>query len=193
MNEFSSASEHEEDDQSSENELSDDDGFLAMAVIVVAVSRLNRRRDPQPMHNSRLTSSMQEIFTWLTRDTRIRIVSLVHFDGRRIIYTNIRNVAADWAPGGKYLITCTHLCRIALSRLLVIKILKGINNYPMKKQVMIPVACAIVHNFIRMVQVRDPIFEEYLTDGVPVGGHVDVNADVKSSDGADDAGPSIGS
>ncbi|GMN47747.1 hypothetical protein TIFTF001_016920 [Ficus carica] len=36
MNKFSSASEHEEDDQSSENELSDDDSFLAMAVVAVA-------------------------------------------------------------------------------------------------------------------------------------------------------------
>ncbi|GMN28269.1 hypothetical protein TIFTF001_046216 [Ficus carica] len=59
MNEFSSASEHEEDDQSSENELSNDDGFLAMAVVTVAASRHNRRRDSQPMHNSRLTGSMR--------------------------------------------------------------------------------------------------------------------------------------
>ena len=39
----------------------------------------------------------------------------------------------------------------------------------------------------------DPILEEYLTDGVPRSGHVDVNADVELPDGADDAGPSIGS
>ena len=58
---------------------------------------------------------------------------------------------------------------------------------------MIPVACAIVHNFIRMVQVGDPILDEYVTDGVPVGGHVDVNVDVEMPDRADDASPSIGS
>ena len=57
MNQFSSASEHEEDDRSSENELSDDDSFIAMAVVAVAVSRHNRRRDPQPMHNSSLTAT----------------------------------------------------------------------------------------------------------------------------------------
>ena len=58
---------------------------------------------------------------------------------------------------------------------------------------MIPVACAIIHNFIRTVQVGDPILEESLTDGVPVVGDVDVNADVEFTNGADDAGPSIGS
>ncbi|GMN63917.1 hypothetical protein TIFTF001_032995 [Ficus carica] len=52
--------------------------------------------------------------------------------------------------------------------------------------------CAIVHNFIMMVQVRDPILEAYVADGVPVGGHVDVNADVVLADEADDAGPSTG-
>ncbi|GMN46272.1 hypothetical protein TIFTF001_015458 [Ficus carica] len=66
----------------------------------------------------------------------------------------------------------------------------GINNYPMEKQVMIPVTCAIVHNFVRMVQVGDPIFGEYAADGVLVVGHVDVNADVMLADGIDDAGPS---
>ena len=30
-----------------------------------------------------------------------------------------------------------------------------------------------------------------MTDGVPVGGHVDVNVDVELPKGADDAGPSI--
>ena len=71
--------------------------------------------------------------------------------------------------------------------------LKGINNCLMDKQVMIPVACAIVHNFIRMVQVGDPILEAYAIDGEPVSGHIDVNVDYVLGDGEDDAGPSIGS
>ena len=58
MNDFSSASEHEEDDRSSENELSDDDSFLAVAVVAMATNTCNRRRDPQPMYNSRLTGNM---------------------------------------------------------------------------------------------------------------------------------------
>ena len=62
----------------------------------------------------------------------------------------------------------------------------------MEKQVIIPVVCVIVHNFIRMVQVEDPILEEYAANCVPVGGHVDVNVDVMLADGADDAGPSTG-
>ncbi|GMN58658.1 hypothetical protein TIFTF001_027765 [Ficus carica] len=60
----------------------------------------------------------------------------------------------------------------------------------MEKQVMISVACATVHNFIRIVQVGDPILEEYAADGVPVGEHVDVNADYVLADGVDDTGPS---
>ena len=57
---------------------------------------------------------------------------------------------------------------------------------------MIPVACAIDHNIIRMVYVGDPILEEYAAYSVPVGGHVDINADVVLDNGADDAGPSTG-
>ena len=59
MNEFSSTSEHEEDDQSLKNELSDNDSFLTMAVAVVAASRHHRQRNPQPIHNSRLTGNMR--------------------------------------------------------------------------------------------------------------------------------------
>ncbi|GMN39771.1 hypothetical protein TIFTF001_009012 [Ficus carica] len=61
MNEFSSTSEHEEEDQSSENKLSDDDSFLVMTVVVMAASRRYRRRDPQPMHNSRLTGGHVDV------------------------------------------------------------------------------------------------------------------------------------
>ncbi|GMN53540.1 hypothetical protein TIFTF001_022680 [Ficus carica] len=59
MNESGSASEHEEDDQDSENDQLDDDVMLAMVVVAVTASWRNRRRAPQPMHNSRLTGSMR--------------------------------------------------------------------------------------------------------------------------------------
>ncbi|GMN58744.1 hypothetical protein TIFTF001_027830 [Ficus carica] len=72
------------------------------------------------------------------------------------------------------------------------KILKGINSYPMEKQVMIPVACAVVHNFIRIVQIGDPFLEEYVADCVPIRENVDVNADYVLDDGVDDTGPSPG-
>ncbi|GMN58660.1 hypothetical protein TIFTF001_027759 [Ficus carica] len=45
MNEFSSASEHEEEDRSSENELSDDDQVLAVAVIAMAANKFIRPLD----------------------------------------------------------------------------------------------------------------------------------------------------
>ena len=72
------------------------------------------------------------------------------------------------------------------------KILKGINSYPMDKQAMIPVACAILHNFIRMVQVGDLLHEEYTADCMPVNGNVDVTADYVFDDVASGTGPSTG-
>ncbi|XP_024030749.1 putative nuclease HARBI1 [Morus notabilis] len=42
------------------------------------------------------------------------------------------------------------------------------NSYPMKKQVKIPVACAILHNFIHIVSEGDPLLNQYYRDGVPV-------------------------
>ncbi|GMN53658.1 hypothetical protein TIFTF001_022795 [Ficus carica] len=74
----------------------------------------------------------------------------------------------------------------------IFKVLKGINSYPMDKQKMIPVACAVVHNFIRMVQDGNPFLEEYATDCVTVGGTVDVNANYVFNDGIDGEGPSTG-
>ena len=59
MNEYSSASEQEEDAVYLENEYSDDDSYLVKVVVIVTASRRNRRRDPRPMHNSRLTNSMR--------------------------------------------------------------------------------------------------------------------------------------
>ncbi|GMN43243.1 hypothetical protein TIFTF001_012447 [Ficus carica] len=83
-------------------------------------------------------------------------------------------------------------CLMSLFRRETFKILKGINNYLMDKQVMISVACAILHNFIRMVQVGDPFLEENAADCVPVGGHVYVYADYVLADGVDGTGPSTG-
>ncbi|GMN23210.1 hypothetical protein TIFTF001_051294, partial [Ficus carica] len=59
MNEGSSASNQEEDDVYSENEYSDHDIYLVKAVVAATARRRNRRRAPQPMHNSRLTGSMR--------------------------------------------------------------------------------------------------------------------------------------
>ena len=42
---------------------------------------------------------------------------------------------------------------------------------------MIPVACAVLHNFIRIVQIGDPLDENYARDSMPVSENVDVNTD----------------
>ncbi|GMN23299.1 hypothetical protein TIFTF001_040435 [Ficus carica] len=72
------------------------------------------------------------------------------------------------------------------------KILKAMNSYPMDKQKMIPVACAVVHNFIRMVQVGDPLIDDFVGNGVAVGRSDDVNDDYVLDEGIDDTGPSTG-
>ncbi|GMN27421.1 hypothetical protein TIFTF001_041030 [Ficus carica] len=59
MNEYSSASDEEQDDVYSENEYSDHNSYLMRAVVAVTANWRNRRRQPQPMHNSTLTGSMR--------------------------------------------------------------------------------------------------------------------------------------
>ena len=46
-------------------------------------------------------------------------------------------------------------------------ILRHINNYRMQTQVMIPVACAVLHNFIRRSREPDELYEQFDQDGVP--------------------------
>ncbi|XP_024024876.1 uncharacterized protein LOC112092578 [Morus notabilis] len=48
------------------------------------------------------------------------------------------------------------------------RILKTINRYPIEKQVKVPVACAIIHNFIHMYRNGDTLLDQYSQDGVPV-------------------------
>ncbi|GMN31978.1 hypothetical protein TIFTF001_049741 [Ficus carica] len=59
MNEYSSASNEEQDDVYSENKYSNHNNYLVRAMVAVTASRRNRRRHPQPMHNSTLTGSMR--------------------------------------------------------------------------------------------------------------------------------------
>ncbi|GMN71057.1 hypothetical protein TIFTF001_051778 [Ficus carica] len=59
MNRFGSAPHRDEDAQSAANEQRNDDDMLARAVVAVINSRRNRRRVPQPMHDSILTGSMR--------------------------------------------------------------------------------------------------------------------------------------
>ena len=47
----------------------------------------------------------------------------------------------------------------------------------MKKQARIPIACAVIHNFIRMYQHNDSFINQYLQDGVPVSEIDPLNVD----------------
>ncbi|XP_024021807.1 uncharacterized protein LOC112091744 [Morus notabilis] len=48
------------------------------------------------------------------------------------------------------------------------RILKCINNYPIEKQIQIPIACAVLHNFIHMYNNNDELLNQYTRDGVSV-------------------------
>lgn len=63
------------------------------------------------------------------------------------------------------------------------------NSYPMKKQVKIPVACAILHNFIHICSEGDPLLNQYYRDGVPVSEIDPNNIDEFDDDDYDDNVP----
>ncbi|GMN48571.1 hypothetical protein TIFTF001_017751 [Ficus carica] len=219
MNKCSSASDQEEDAVYSENKYSDDDIYITKAVVAATARRRKRRRAPQPMHNSRLTGSMrveeisndhEEIIQGLISMKSETFRALNHLLDSG--YANKDSFLSPYRRETYYLLeylrrraglrnsrevfNYTHSSlRNSIERTFGVwkarfKILKGINNYPMEKQVMISVACAVVHNFIRMVQVGEPFLEEYAADCVPVGGNVDVNADYVFDDGINDTGSS---
>ena len=73
------------------------------------------------------------------------------------------------------------------------RILKTINRYPMTKQVMIPVACAIIHNFIHMYRNGDRLLDQYSQDGVPVADIDPPNVDEDINDNTNHEGQPLGS
>ncbi|GMN68920.1 hypothetical protein TIFTF001_037973 [Ficus carica] len=59
MNRFGSTPRHDENAIAAPNEQGEDDDMLTRAVVAMINSRRNRRRVPQPMHDSILTGSMR--------------------------------------------------------------------------------------------------------------------------------------
>ncbi|GMN47069.1 hypothetical protein TIFTF001_016249 [Ficus carica] len=59
MNRFGSTPRHDENAQAAPNEQGEDDDMVARVVVAMINSRRNRRRVPQPMHDSILTGSMR--------------------------------------------------------------------------------------------------------------------------------------
>ena len=47
-------------------------------------------------------------------------------------------------------------------------IIRHMNNYQLQKQVMIPVACAVLHNFIRRSRESDELYQQFDQDRVPI-------------------------
>ncbi|GMN61141.1 hypothetical protein TIFTF001_030219 [Ficus carica] len=176
MNEYSSTSDQEQDDVYSENEYSDDDSYLATAVVAVTASRRNRQRDPQPMHNSILTGSMcvEEILIGYEEI----IQGLISATNRYISYLfqHSRETTSRW----------------------FFKVLKVI--CALKDEFIRPPDYSVVQHLILehsnkyrpWFDVVDPLVEEYAADCVPVRGLVDVNADYVLTDGIDSIGVSTG-
>ena len=69
-------------------------------------------------------------------------------------------------------------------------ILKMITNFPLEKQCMIPIACAVVHNFIKMHAEDDELFREAMNDDYDVPATDDPEEVGETSTRADDAGES---
>ncbi|GMN72825.1 hypothetical protein TIFTF001_052921 [Ficus carica] len=188
MNEYSSAPDDEQNDVYSDNESSNHNSSnhnstLIRAVVAVTASRRNRRRQPQPMHNSTLTGSM-------------RVEELLN--GHAEIIQGMISMKAE---------TFRSISNMLASR----ELLKPTRNMNVDEQLFIFLSiCArgatnrhisylFQHSiettsrwFDKVLQVGDPILEEYVADCVPVGGDVDVNADYVFHDGIDGIGPSTG-
>ena len=47
-------------------------------------------------------------------------------------------------------------------------ILKNMRPYLLQKQAMIQIACAVLHNFIKVVSEADPLLDEYEDDVIPI-------------------------
>ncbi|GMN46058.1 hypothetical protein TIFTF001_015247 [Ficus carica] len=176
MNDSGSASEHEEDNQAAKNKQRNDARMLAMAVIGVTNCRYGTHVPCVPR--------LENADVWINRKG---------FYSQNVLAACSFDMKFTYMLAG-YKGSC-HDARI-LEEVIAFHGFPipppGINSYPMEKQVMIPVACAVVHNFIRMVQVGNPFLEEYAADCVPVRGIVDVNADDVFDDGIDGTGPSTG-
>ncbi|GMN60445.1 hypothetical protein TIFTF001_029535 [Ficus carica] len=166
MNESGSTSEYEADHQESHNYQLDDDAMLARAVVAVTGIRRNRRRAPQPMHNSRLTGSM-------------RVEEILN--GHEEIIQGMISMKTETFR--------------ALSNLLVLKIICALNDEFIIPPDYTAVQHLILEHsdkYRPWFDVGDPFLEEYAADCVPVGGNIDVNADYVFDDGIDGTGPSTG-
>ncbi|GMN22612.1 hypothetical protein TIFTF001_050221 [Ficus carica] len=193
MNESGSASKHEEDDQSLEIDQRDNDGLLAMAVIAVTASRRNKRKAPQPMHYLRLTGSQrveeilnghEEIIQDLIKMKSDTFKALSDVLGSRKLlrptcYMNVHeqlfifySICAQGATNRHISYLFQH-SRDTTSRWFF-KVLTAI--------------CALKDEFIRPPDYTEvqPIITEHSYKYSP-------RFDVELPDGADDAGPSIGS
>ncbi|KAL5564974.1 hypothetical protein UlMin_028138 [Ulmus minor] len=69
-------------------------------------------------------------------------------------------------------------------------ILKMITNFPLEKQCMIPIACAVVHNFIKMHAEEDELFREAMNDDYDVPATDDPEEVRETSTRVDDVGGS---
>ncbi|GMN46165.1 hypothetical protein TIFTF001_015350 [Ficus carica] len=188
MNGHGSAPHHEDDDHGSRNAQRDVHAMLTRAVVAATIGRRNRRRDPVPMHNSSLPGSCH--------DARI-LVEAIAFYGFPIpppgkFYLADSGYANKDCFLSPYRRETYHLPEYRRQRG-GLGNCRGMHSYPMDKQKMILVACAIVHNFIRMVQIGDPLLEEYVAECMPVTENDDVNADYVFDDIFDGTGSSTGS
>ncbi|GMN72242.1 hypothetical protein TIFTF001_052815, partial [Ficus carica] len=222
MNEYSSASGDKQNDvysdiESSNHNSSNHNSTLIRAVVAVTASRRNRRRQPQPMHNSTLTRSMRveellnghaEIIQGMISMKVETFRSLSNMLAIRELLKPTRNMNVD-----EQLFIFLSICaRGVTNRHISYLFQHSIETTSRWFDKVLQVLCSLKDEFIRpsdytsvqnlilehskkyqpLFDVGDPILEEYVTDCVPVGGDVDVNANYVFHDGIDGTGPSTG-
>ncbi|GMN30161.1 hypothetical protein TIFTF001_049588 [Ficus carica] len=211
MNEHSSASEKED-------EYIEDDRYATMAVVAVTAIRHARRRDPQPMHNSRLTGSMRveeilnghhEICQALISMKAETFRSLSDLLERRELLKPTRNMDVN-----EQLFIFLSICAQGATNRQISYLFQHSRETTSRWfYTVLQVICSLKDEFIRppdytavqhlieehsykyrpwMMQVGDPCLEEYEADCVSVRGNVDVNADYELGDGIDETGSSTG-
>ncbi|GMN71311.1 hypothetical protein TIFTF001_051816 [Ficus carica] len=205
MNEYNSASDEEQDDVYSENEYTDHNSFLMKAVVAVTASRRNRRRQPQPMHNSTLTGSMRvdellnghaEIIQGLISMKAETFTSLSNLLASRELLKPTRNMNVN-----EQLFIFLSICaRGATNRHISYLFQHSIETTSRWFDKVLNVICSLKDEFIRpadYTSVQNLILEH--SDkyrpwfDVRYIQNVDVNADYVFSDGIDGTGPSTGS
>ncbi|GMN20239.1 hypothetical protein TIFTF001_051006 [Ficus carica] len=217
MNRFGSTPRHDENVQAAPNEQGEDDDMVARAVVAMINSRRNRRRVPQPMHDSILTGSMrveeilnghQDVIQGMISMKSSTFRALSNLLGSRELLTPTNHMNVN-----EQLFIFLAICSQGATNRHVSYLFQHSQETTSRWFFrVLKVICALKDEFIRppdyttvqpliiehegkyrpWFDIGDQFLEDYVADCVPVRGNDDVNVDYVLDEGVDDTGPSIG-